>query len=391
MSSTTGVPAVPRDPRPRLPWWGRDLIITALIVAVPFVQAPGQDFRPASVLAWILALAPVVVLPFRRRWPLPTLAVLIAIFAGSSFTGHLSPGDGLAVAVAMFQVSTRLSRRQAVLVTVITAAAIIVASLPAAGSDVLEPRAFQFVLVVVIAAAIGDANRSRRAYIEAIVERAERAEQTREAETRQRVSEARLQIARDLHDTVAHQIAVISLNAGAATAALEAQPELAKASLATIRDASRAVLAEIGALLTVLRSDEGAVTPPQPTLERLDELVDGFRAVGLDATQRVEGDLASVPSTTSTVAYRVVQEALTNAHKHGADGRAHVLIEAGPDSLELVVTNHASPAQPAEHGTGFGLIGLQERVASIRGRLDAGPTPGGWRVHAVLPLGGDAA
>ena len=130
---------------------------------------------------------------------------------------------------------------------------------------------------------------------------------------------------------MAHQISVISLNAGVASTALETRPEKTREALASIRTASRAVLAEIGELLEMLRAVDGetgesAVRPPQPGLDRLDELIERFQTTGLDVGVRREGDLDAVPEPLQRIAYRVVQEGLTNAHKHGAGERAHVLL-----------------------------------------------------------------
>ncbi|QIM19548.1 hypothetical protein G7066_14940 [Leucobacter coleopterorum] len=265
-------------------------------------------------------------------------------------------------------------------------------------------------LTVGIAAAAGDATRSRREIIAAMTERARRAEETREAEAKRRVSEERLRIARDLHDVVAHQIAVISLNAGVATSAVDTAPDKAKASLATIREASRLVLSEIGDLMAMLRSDNdgsvSAATSPQYGLDQLDSLITQFAASGLDVTVRREGDLTSAIAAASTatdnglslqassVTYRVIQEALTNAHKHGSDHRAHLLVAVDDHELRIVITNPFAAddpgpnptASPTPRGAGLGLIGVRERVASVRGQVEAGPVPGGWRVAASIPL-----
>jgi signal transduction histidine kinase len=211
------------------------------------------------------------------------------------------------------------------------------------------------------------------------------------------VAEERLRIARDLHDAVAHQISVISLNAGVASSTLESRPERAREALGTIRNASRAVLGEIGNLLEVLRADErqDGVSIPQPDLDRLPELVAEFARVGLVVHTRLEGDVSHVRGAAGRVTYRVIQESLTNAHKHGAEGRAHVLVHAGDDTedntVTIVVTNPTGPPRttPADDdpvSRGHGLLGIRERVASVRGDVQIGPAPGGWRVSATLPL-----
>ncbi|WP_454854014.1 sensor histidine kinase [Promicromonospora soli] len=398
MTPGTESAAARTDPRPRAWRWAPDVVATAAIVLAAFLPPPVPVFQPTGTAATVLFLLPVLVLPLRRRWPLPTLIACLALFGLTALTGTLSPGAGLATAVATFQVTTRSTRRTGLVVGGVAAVALMAISVPVTIGSVFDPRVLQFGLLVAFATAAGDGARSHRAYIVAITERAERAERTREAEARRRVTEERLRIARDLHDAVAHQIAVISLNAGAASSAIDTKPQKAKDALVTIRSAARTVLAEIGDLLNMLRSDDdrpGAGTgAPQPGLEQLDGLVGRFAEAGLDVTVRREGDLARASGTVGTVGYRVVQEALTNAHKHGAEHRAHVLVEADADSVSLTVTNPAVIAADAavgHPGPGHGLTGLRERVASVRGTLHAGSTLGGWEVVAILPLPKQAA
>lgn len=387
MNTLPGTAAPPMSVQPRAPWWLSDVLLTAVIVAAPFAPSPVAEFTPTGTAGWVLSLLPVIILPWRRRWPIPVLLALLAVFGAAAFTGTLSPGAGLAVAAAMFQVTVRGPRRRALIVAACVVPGIVLLSLPAVWGSVFDPRVLQFGLVVAFAAAAGDGLRSRREYVMAIMERAERAEQTREAEARRRVSEERLKIARDLHDTVAHQIAVINLNAGVASSAIDARPEKAKEALATIRTAGRVVLGEIGDLLAVLRSDDDPATAPQPGIDQLDELLAQFREVGLEVTLRTEGDLAAVDGAPGLVVYRVVQEALTNAHKHGAEHRAHVLI-AVAEEVTVIVTNPAGEHSEADGGSasGFGLTGLRERIAAVRGSLEAGPAPGGWKLTARIPL-----
>nr|WP_237488752.1 histidine kinase [Microbacterium sp. TL13] len=257
----------------------------------------------------------------------------------------------------------------------------------------MDTRFLQIGLSVALAGALGDATRSRRAYVLAVIERARRAEQTREAEASRRVTEERLRIARDLHDAVAHQISVISLNAGVASSALETRPDRAREALATIRTASREVLGEIGSMLTVLRTpDEGGIRE-QPGLARLTDVVESVRVAGWDVVVRDERDAEPVPLGVDIVAYRVVQEGLTNALKHGTSRRVHVLLRRDGDALEVVVTNPLDhvPADPELPPSGFGLVGLRERVDSVGGVLEAGPAPGGFRLAARLPLAPPAA
>ncbi|MFK4762031.1 sensor histidine kinase [Microbacterium sp. ZW T5_45] len=380
------------SPHPVITAWAGDLLAAFLIIAVAFAPFPGEELRPSGWPQVLLVIAPAVVLPFRRRHPLGVLIVCLLLYGmASAWVGLLSPGSGLAVAIAMFGVAHRSTRprRTTILIGGAAVVAVFLLSIPVAVGNVFDPRVFQFVLAVAFAAAAGDGARSRRAYVSAITERAERAEQTREAEARRRVTEERLRLARDLHDAVAHQIAVISLNAGVASSVLSENPDRAADALSTIRGAARTVLAEIGNLLAMLRTDEpdDEVAAPQYGLDQLPDLLAQFRATGLDVHTRVEGDPARVTGAVGLVAYRVIQEALTNAHKHGSEHRAHLLLEIDADTLRMVVTNPANGLDSDEEvGTGMGLIGLRERVTSVKGIVDAGHAPGGWKITATLPL-----
>ncbi|MFV2008587.1 MULTISPECIES: sensor histidine kinase [unclassified Micromonospora] len=393
MTTTAAGPADPRYRRPRVPPWAGDLVAAVIIVAMALIQFKIPEHEPAGTVAVALAVVPAGLLPLRRRWPLPVLAGCIAIYGLVAATGALEPGVVLAVSIAMFGAANRTDRRTTL--TAACAAVVVTAllNLLTAIGSVFDPRAFQVTVVVAFAAAAGDATRSRREYLRAIIERAERAEQTRESEARRRVTEERLRIARDLHDVVAHQISVISLNAGVASSALQTRPERAQQALGVIRGAARTVLTEIGDLLRVLRTeddDAGGAAAPQPGLDQLDRLVSGFADAGLSVSVRTEGDLAAVSGAVDVVAYRVVQEGLTNAHKHGAEHRARVLIEVDANQVLVVVTNpvsgRSSDDRPEVPSGGHGLVGLRERVASVRGVVETGLSPGGYRLAATLPL-----
>lgn len=374
----------------RPPWWVRDLFWATLVVTLGLAPFPGTEVRTTSILATAVVIAPVFLLPFRHRWPAVILALCIALYGVAAFTGTLAPGVILAAALAMFVLALRSTRRTTLIAAGIAVLAVLALSLFAAVSGVLDPRVVQFAVIIAFASAAGDATRSRRAYIVAVTERAERAEQTRESEALRRVSEERLRIARDLHDAVAHQISVISLNAGVASSSLETRPDAARDALAAIRTASRNVLGEIGDLLAVLRQSENAsaAVAPQPGLTQLDELVGQFLSAGLDVTVRVEGDRARVPVAADIVAYRVVQEGLTNASKHGSPRRAHLLVSVDEDAVRIVITNPVAALTEAPTGLpgGNGLVGMQERVASVRGTVEGAPTAGGYRLSAMIPL-----
>lgn len=391
MTAQIDLPEAPVDPHPRLPGWLTDVVIGAVVLVAAFAPLPIEEFHPSSPLTLVLVLLPAVILPWRRRWPLAVLIVLVADFGAASLAGTVSPGAAIAISAATFHVAAHSTRRRGFVIGACATVAVMILAMLGSVGSVIDPRVLQFGLIVAFGGAAGDGARSRRAYIAAIQERAERAVRTREAEASRRVSEERLRIARDLHDAVAHQIAVISLHAGVASSAIDARPDKAKESLATIRTAARTVLSEIGDLMTMLRADGDAeaAARPQAGLDRLDDLVAQFTASGLEVRTRVEGDLTRVSGAVSLVAYRVVQEALTNAHKHGTEHRAHVLVHVGLDEVAVTVTNPmdaGAGVRRDEPGSGLGLIGLRERVASARGTVSAGPAAAGWKVEARLPL-----
>ncbi|MBH0008696.1 histidine kinase [Salinibacterium sp. SWN1162] len=422
MTSATEPHPASTQVRPRIPAWVINSILAVLIIAAAFIPFSETGFRSTNLFTLVVTLLPAAILPLRHRWPIPVLAGFIVFYGVGALAGTLAPGLVLAIAVAMFSLANQTTRRTTVIAGLAAMLAMGILSLLAALGDVFDPRVVQFLFTIAFAAAAGDGARSRREFIAAITDRAVRAEETKEAEAKRRVTEERLRIARDLHDVVAHQIAVISLNAGVASASLESRPEKAQESLGTIRSAARVVLGEIGDLLDMLRSDSddpADASLPQPGLDGLDNLVATFAASGLDVNLRVEGDPGIVSGATALVAYRLIQEALTNAHKYGAESRAHVLVDVGESTVNVVVTNpsrlgtasdnHPSSAVTAtgvssdggraavitgsdtravvgsDTGTGLGLVGLRERVASVRGTVETGFVGGGYRVRATLP------
>lgn len=394
MTRTGDHSAALKAPHHRVPGWVPDLVFTAFIISIAFWPPSISGYVPTSTLVVALTLLPVVMLPWRRVAPLTVLVAHVTLFGLVAALGTLSFGVGFAVAVAMFHVANRSERRRTIWIGAGVAVLMVGLSFLTRQESVFDPRVLQFGLFAAFATAAGAGKRVQEDYVAAITERAERAEQTREIEAERRVSEERLRIARDLHDAVAHQISVISLNANVASSAVDAKPERAKEALATIRVAARTVLGEIGDLLNMLRTHDTSGergTSPVQSLEHLEQLIDQFSGSGLVVTVRNEGDLSQTPPAVGLVGYRVVQEALTNAHKHGAERRAHVLIQVDTERLVIVVTNPMQPVveQPAidrPPSNGLGLVGLRERVASVRGSIEARPTPGGYRVQAVLPL-----
>lgn len=335
----------------------------------------------------LLILACAVILMFlRRRWPIPVFGAAFLFVIVSILIGFPPLGAGIAVTIAAYAVAYRVRRRTALFIAAAAVLVILVLSFAVTGWSSFDTRVFQIAAGIAIAAALGDSARSRREYLSAAEDRAERAERTREAEAEARVAEERLRIARDLHDTVAHQISVISLNAGVASGALRGDPEKAEASLHSIRSASRGALAEIGDLLRYLRAEEPD-SAPQPGFEQVEELVQRMSASGMAIELQVVGDPGRVGETAGLTVYRVLQEALTNAHKHGAEQRASARIEIGDDAAQLRVENPSAEGDTLDTASnGLGLVGIRERVSALGGRVATTEQEGLFVLDAWIPL-----
>jgi signal transduction histidine kinase len=347
-------------------------------------KIPVPESTPAHVIAGATAL---FALATRRRWPERVLILDTVVSVGVIIaTGHRHPLLILAWLFLAYTFARRTNRRRAWLVAGACIAAMYIASgLFTTGSwatpDNLGATAWSIAVV-----AIADATRSRRAYISEVEDRAERAEATREEEARRRVAEERLRIARELHDVVAHHIAVINVQAGAAAHVLETRPEAVGPALIHIRRAADTVLKELASVVGVLRGEDELDAPTEPTrgLAKLSELLDAFAAAGLRVEHRQQGAARDLPAVVDLAAYRIVQESLTNAQKHGT-GKASLSVTYAPHAVRIEVVN-AVGAYTSGSGSGYGLVGMRERAAATGGSVTAGIEPDGrFAVHAELP------
>jgi signal transduction histidine kinase len=239
-----------------------------------------------------------------------------------------------------------------------------------------------------IAVAVGDSVRANRALLRQAREKAREAERTREEEARRRVRDERIRIARDLHDVVAHHITLVNAQAGVAHHLLDRQPDQARQALAGIKETSRAALDELRATVGLLRQDDDPPQSRQPTpgFAQAGALMDSFVSAGFDVGLTSSGTARPLAGPSDLAAYRILQEALTNAGKHGTERRAHVDLVYTGNHLELTVTNPARPGHGGP-GTGHGLIGMRERAVSAGGSCTAQLRSDGlYQVRAVLPL-----
>lgn len=237
--------------------------------------------------------------------------------------------------------------------------------------------------------AAGTMTRLRRAYLQATQARAEHAERTREEEARLRVTEERMRIARELHDVVAHHLALANAQAGTAEHLALANPEQTRRILHDLTGTTSSALRELKATLGLLRQteDEGAPLEPAPGLARLPELVSSCASAGIAVTVTTEGEPQPLSPGVDLTAFRIVQEALTNVTKHAATRTAQVRFVYDGPRLLITVTDEGTPTAAAEPANGFGVMGMRERAHSVGGELRAGPRPeGGFEVSTALPL-----
>ncbi len=369
--------------------------VLACMVAGSFVDPHGKNevtwaLRTPDALSLLLITLGAAALVLRRRAPMTVLALTGAASVVESVTGDPRAPVAMSAVIALYTVASTTDRpttwRVGLLtMTVLTGTAMLAGPLPWYAQENLAIFAWTG-----IGATAGDAVRSRRAFVAAIRERAERAERTREEEARRRVAEERLRIARDLHDVVAHHIALVNVQAGVASHIMDKRPDQAKEALAHVREASRSALNELRATVGLLRQsgDPEAPTEPAPGLDRLDELAGTFRSAGLQVEVARADQGTTLPAAVDLAAYRVVQEALTNVQKHaGPEAKAEVsVVRVGPN-IEITVLDDGAGDDETVEGSGHGLLGMRERVTALRGTLTTGPRyGGGFRVHAILPL-----
>jgi signal transduction histidine kinase len=397
----------------RLPVVAQDALL-GLFVAVMQVQGTAAQTaevasRPPSDLGhlgYVLLIVSGLVLTVRRRWPMPVF-ITAALASLLYYTAGFRDGPGwIGLFVALYTLTADGDGRRSLRIAGGGVAALTVGWL-VAGADV-EPKAaigwvFFRIAASVMAAALGESVRSRRVIAAEALERAREAERTREEEARSRVDAERLRIAREVHDTVAHAIAIINVQAGVTAYLLDKRPERAREALIAIEQTSAQALHEMRAILGVLRdSDNGRV--PHPGLGQINELAAMAREAGLDVKLvEVGSSAAPLPSAVDNTAYRILQESITNVIRHVGPTRVTVALDYGTDVLEIRVADEggrdaagddaAGPDAPAEPPSGSstepgrGIVGMRERCGLLGGELTAGPRPrGGFEVTARLPL-----
>ncbi|MFE0628477.1 sensor histidine kinase [Streptomyces sp. NPDC058864] len=367
-----GVPAV--SPR-AVDWLIAAGVAAALLVTGLSGRHPAGS--PAALGSVLLATGGLA-LAGRRRAPLPVLAV-----TGLCAVGYQAAGFDVPAVAYLFAVYATVRaghRTVAVAASVAMLAALPLAALVSlhdTGEAFARARGALEVAWLIAAGAAGEALRQAE-------RRADEAERTREETARRRADDERLRIARELHDSLTHQISIIKVQAEVAVHVARRSGEHVPAALLAIQQAGREASRELRATLEALRDDD---TAPPRGLDHVPELVERARAIGLETTLTIEGQQHGVSAAVGRTVYRIVQESLTNVARHAAAGTASVRIDCRADTLAVRIDDDGTAAPGTTPVPGVGLLGMRERVTALGGRLRAQPrASGGFTVHAELPV-----
>jgi signal transduction histidine kinase len=358
----------------------RDWAIAVGVAAILLVTGLGQHSATnLDLLGYALLTAGGLALAARRRAPVPVLAM-----TGLCAVGYQAAGFDLPAVAYLFAVyaAVRAGHR----IVTVAASVALLAALPFAalasglhntGEAFAQARGALEVAWLIAAGAAGEALRQAE-------RRADEAERTREETARRRAGEERLHIARELHDSLTHQISVIKVQAEVAVHVARKRGEPVQDALLAIREAGREAARELRATLEALRDDD--TTPPRG-LDHIPELVERASRTGLDATLTIEGQRHDVPAAVGRTVYRIVQESLTNIARHADAATASVRIDCRPDALAIRVDDDGKATPDTAPVPGVGLLGMHERVTALGGRLRAEPRgEGGFTVQAELPV-----
>jgi signal transduction histidine kinase len=369
--------------------WLDRLLAAAFIVAGEIEFAivwDGGGIWPLTALAPLIGYA---TLAWRRTRP---VAAGTFMFAAWLILNVAAPGDleplqlplvaVLFMAYAMGAHSQGRAAVAAPLILVAGMTAVILSFDEHVFTDFVFPTSF-----VLVAWLAGRGLRTRTRLTEELHEAAARAQEAHELQVARAAADERRRIAREMHDVVAHSVSVMVVQAGGARRILERDPRRAVEAAAHIEDVGRAALAEMRRLLGVIHHGEEPGRAPQPTLRELDGLIERSRAAGLPVTLVVEGAPQELPPGKDLAAYRVVQEALTNAIKHAGAAPTSVTVRWEPSCLELEIIDRGGRGMSTANGSGHGLVGMEERVRLYNGSLRAGRAArGGFEVVVRLPL-----
>jgi signal transduction histidine kinase len=364
--------------------------VTAMVLVDLSWPSDAVGVRRTDALAVVLSLLQTVPLAFRRRAPLATFVLILLGVCIYYPLGYEVTDGTLATFVGVYTVAAYEDRLRS----------LVGLGLLAFGmtwywtfrAEPFDPTTPVWIGILgLLSWGLGEYVKTRRAYTAEVEALAQRLDRARTLEARQAAWQERARLARELHDVIGHTVNVMVIQAGAGRRTLASDRGLAERAFQTIESTGREALEELDRLLGILRTEEDdePELPPQPGLEQLRTLAGRFEDAGLPVEIAIEGDEVSLPRSLDQSAYRIIQEALTNALRHAGGTIAHVAVRYRTDRLELEVANdgHGNRRPPDRTGGGRGLIGIQERVALFGGDLEAGPSAGGgFVVRCEFPL-----
>lgn len=369
------------------------LALTVAMVGARGLGTPDPATRPDDGLSALLAAAASIPLAVRRIAPLWVFAVTsVASLALLALNYGLDAPFGAIVAVytvaeAYGGARGTVRRWAGMLGTAafVPASVVLIGLVHGFRTGLAVPGLLVWVLMFAGAWVAGDRTRLRRGEIAALQERARRAEQEAERERRLAAAEERTRIARELHDSAGHAINVILVQAGAARLLHATDPDGSRQAVATIEEIARSTADDIDKIVRALRSDDAAEPAPADP-SALEDLVARHRAAGLPVEAMLESPRRALPHSIAWATYRILQEALTNAARHG-DGGADLRVQFADDAVEISVTNPAATVRPPDRG-GHGIVGMRERATLLGGTLDVDRHNGSFHVRARLPHSG---
>jgi signal transduction histidine kinase len=357
---------------------------------------PDLHWVPLNWFGYLLLIAGPVALLLRTVYPYTVLLTVIAI-TGAYLVAGFRVGPVFASLIVAFLTAATVGPRWRSYPLPLLGWAGVVWLIPLLRGEDPPPTvaigAIAAWLLVLVAGAEGI--RQRRAVLDA--RRQRRAAMAREAQAEQerQASQARLSIARELHDVLAHSLSMINVQSSVALELLDEHPERAGPALAAIKDASKQAISDVHSLVTALRTEAGQPTTPTQGIADLDSLVGTARATGLTVTTTVNGEPRVLPAVIDVAAARIVQESLTNVVRHSTAQNATVKVDYGPDELAVAVDNDGRPLNASPSSGGSGITGMRERARALGGDLSVRRHPGGgFTVRATFPLtderGGDS-
>ena len=373
-----------------------DAILVTLILVIFHVVMSRKSARVSGtaweVTGWVAYIVTAVATLFRRRFPRTTLALVLPIVVAAV---SLGAGNGIPffVALALYSVVAISSRRAALVIVSLVASTVLAATIVGGGNSVVA-ASIGGVTVMLLGWLAGEYTQAGRVYARQQAERAAEKAAAAEAERAEQVSRAlaeeRTQIARELHDIVAHAMSVIAVRSGVARMVIDTDPGQAREALAIIETTTRRSLHEMRLLVGMLRDtqDHRPDLSPVPGLSDLDRLIAETAAAGVAVDVDIGGTARTLSPAADLSAYRIVQEALTNVVRHAGPTQAKVRISYRADEVIIEVADDGptgqAPPPVARAGNGHGLIGMRERAALFGGELAAGPDAAGFRVRANL-------